>query len=86
MPEPAILEIMGHKVDLDKIQNPLLRRIARERRFKGVSYSDHREYTERHKDYSDHREHYNEHREYFDSGYRVYSNYFDKYSNSGRNV
>lgn len=81
-----IAEIMGHKVDVKKLNNPALRRVIREREdcieFM-FGYDDHEEHNEEYKDYSDHKEKYKEwneykkHKEYKDCGWD-YATYDDK--------
>jgi hypothetical protein len=74
MPEPRILEIMGHKVNLDRIWNPTLRRVIRKRiRYDEFMFSGHQQYNEN--TYKDWKE-YKEHKQYNE---KPYSNYGDKY-------
>lgn len=80
-----IAEIMGHKVDIRKVSNRVLRRVIRERKDEFMFlYGDHDEYNEEHKEYSDHREKYKEHkehREYVDSIHT--DEYYDRHQDSG---
>ncbi len=72
MPEPLMMKILGHSIGLDRIRNPSLRRVIKERMRCNefmFNYGDHDEYRERfrYSDYSDHRERYSDWSEHRDA-------------------
>ena len=75
----GIVEIMGHKIDLSKIKNPLLIQVIRGRIMRheflfgynehtdhteSSSYNDHSYKDHRYEDYADHSERYSEYSDY----------------------
>ena len=72
-------EILGHRVDLGRIENPLLRAVLRQRAGKDFlfAYKDHTDHNQQHSDYSDHREygdhtdHSDRHVDYKDTSYHT---------------
>lgn len=66
-------DVLGHHVDLDKITNPLLSAVIRQRIGKDFIFAYKDVHTDSdHKDYSDHREKYGDHvdhREKYDDKY-----------------
>lgn len=73
MPEPVTLQIMGHIVDLERVTNPILRRVIRERvecekfafhiEYREATHTDEqkyrewREYKDTHKDHTQYSDH-----------------------------